>query len=473
MKFHKLIFCSLTVMFGLFFESSFCQTQDSADNDKANVKATSENRSDLFFALECALQNNKDIIAAQKGLKATHEKHNLASAGFRPTVNANLGYSYGKEDDWKWETNKNKVTYNKSTKEAGITIKQNIFKGGADLGTFNEAKASIKAAWSDYEAAKQKILCDVATLYFEILAKQKEIQHIKSLLEVRASSLEVVTEMEQTGAEKYVSVMQAKAYYAETEAQLAKAEAELKTLSAQFVEYTGIPVPTNLIAPSKLFDTDMKESQARDIALKQNPEIIASIDKMKAAKEAIKKPNSSLYPSIDVVYGYSHALNSAREKTAVRNKRDHSISVNMSIPIYDAGVGRAQSREYSELAVKAAVEKEKTVEKIVAELAKVWATLESAKRNIISANTAVEARQLALHDTEEEYKAGIKIMNDVLDAQQKLFEAQTSEVQAQKNFFLSQCNALALLGRMTPKYLKLKVTDFDYKKHMDMIKNQF
>jgi outer membrane protein TolC len=285
----------------------------------------------------------------------------------------------------------------------------------------------------------------------------------------------MVTEKELSGEEKPSSVMQAKAAYAETEAQLAKAEAEYRAMCAQLEELTGVPVPAHLIPPKNLFHMDMKESQAVDLALKQNPRVIASTDKLKAAKEAIKKPNASMCPSIDLVYRYDQSIDSAHKKNAVlepQRHRGHTVGVNMSIPIYDAGVGRSKKRQAVENASKVAAEGEKIVEEIKAEVVKVWSGMQAAQQNMISTATAVEARQLALHDTEEEYKAGIKVMNDVLEAQQKLFEAQFAEVQAQKAYYISQSNALAMIGRMTPKHLKLEVKDFDYKDHQEKTKER-
>lgn len=424
-----------------------------------------DSKTGLFFVLENTLRNNKRILSAQKGLTAIEEDRNTALAGFKPTISGELGYDF--EHDRRWKSNSgdssnNQITERSSTTKGGIIVKQNLFKGGADRANLREAEAKIQASWSEYEAIKQEVLTKVASYYFELLAKQKEIEHLKSLLASRESSLQVVSEMYNTGAEKYVSVMQAKAACSETEAQLAKAEAEYKTLCAKFEEETGIPVPAKLTAPAKLFDTNMKEEQALDLAYKFNPKIISANHQVKAAKEAVKKPNSNLYPSVDAYYQYSQSLDSAHKHIAVNpnNRVAHTVGVTMTIPIYDAGVGRSQKRKATELAAKTAVEKDNIVNEIKAGVAEVWATLAAAKRNIISAHTAVEARRLALHDTEEEHKAGVKIMNDVLEAQQKLFEAQFAEIQAQKMYFVAQCHALSLLGRMTPRYLKLKFKDF-------------
>lgn len=445
------------------------QKVDSDTNKLTETKVEKNSKSDLFYILEQTLQYNKTISSAQKNLMAIHENYNISVANFKPTVDANIGYQAGNSAKWNKEPSSIQES---STASCGVTVKQNIFKGGADLGTLNETKANIKAQWSEYESIKQKVLSEVASLYFEIIAAYKEIEHLNSLLKARGSTLEVVSQMYNNGAEKYVSVMEAKAAYAETQGDIAKTESRYKTLCAQFKESTGMNVSTHITAPAKLFNTNMKQEQAQDIALKSNPQIIEATDKLIAAKESVKKPNARIAPNIDLQYGYNQSLDS-KKTDENRNNRSHTVGISMTMSIYDGGTARAQKRQATEIASQAAVEKEKIINATIAGIAKTWAELEAAKENIISANVAIEARHIALHDTEEEHKAGIKLMKDVLDAQQKLFEAQSIEVQAQKSYFISQCNALALLGRMTPEYLKLKSNNFDYKQHFNQTKKVF
>ena len=85
----------------------------------------------------------------------------------------------------------------------------------------------------------------------------------------------------------------------------------------------------------------------------------------------------------------------------------------------------------------------------------------------------MEARQIALHDAEEEYKSGVKIIKDVLDAQEQLFEAKYMETRAENDYFSSQCRARALIGQMTPQNLKIKDSPFSYKKHFSKTRNKF
>ena len=220
--------------------------------------------------------------------------------------------------------------------------------------------------------------------------------------------------MYKTGAVKYLDVSQAIASVSETESKLAKAAAEYIAYCAQFEELTGYKVPKNLTTPEKMFNEDITEKQAIEIAKNNNPQIIAASQALSAAKAAIKKPTPEFVPSVDLSYSYDHVYN------ASDNTRNHqgdkyrekgsTVALQVTVPLYDGGTARAEKRKYIELATKAAVDKEKLIDDVKTQITAVWASMAAAKQSLLSAKKAVEARQIALHDAEEEYKSGVKII---------------------------------------------------------------
>ena len=465
---------------GLICLSSFtmvvAEVQNSQPNKKLTEKVTSiskkTQRSSLFEALTSALKNNKEILSAQNELMAIHENHVSAAASFRPKVSLNTQYQADDKKGWTSLGNgpdtdkKNSKAY---TKSYGIGVKQNIFHGFSDVAALKETDLSIKSKWSEYENKKQTVLRDIAISYFAIIAKKEEINHLKSLLSARKESIDVAKEMHETGAAKYLDVAQANAGYAETESKLAKAEAEYISYCSQLEEMTGYKIPEKLTAPEKLFDENMSESQAIDIAIKNNPGIIAASNALYAAKAAVKKANPEFTPSVDASYSFDQSYNhSSKNRSSSDNKsnnKGHTFALALSVPIYDGGSARAEKRKYIDLATKTAVDKEKVIDQTKTQIISVLASIHAAKQSLISAKTAVEARELALHDTEEEYKAGVKIMKDVLDAQEQLFEARYMEIQAENDYFSNQCKANAIIGRMDARYLKITDTEFSYRDH--------
>jgi TolC family type I secretion outer membrane protein len=439
------------------------ESDDISDEDTSEVRLKSFQDSTLYNALVQAAVNNKEILMTQSDLKHVHENWVLASAAFRPTVGAKAEFSHVDDDDWPaYNGTETKSYHNKSG--CRLTVSQNLFNGLSDTATLKSTDKQIRAMWSKFEATKQKVFREVAEYYFEIYSKMREIRHIQALLKSRLSSLEVAQEMFKTGAAKYLDVAQASAGCAEIKAKLEKAKAEYSSLRAKFKELTGFELPRKLDAPEKLFDDKMSLQQGIDLAIKYNPDIIAASDSLSSAKEAVGKPLSKLLPSFGAEYSLGRSGTKYGSNVS-RNSMEHTFTVSATIPIYDGGIGRSERRQAIEAATKAAVEKEKVIEETKTKINSTWANLRAARSNLASAKEAVKARELALRVTEEEHKAGLKITNDVLKAQQELFEAKFLVITAEKEYFVSQCAANALLGRLNAKYLKLNTPEFDYRKH--------
>ncbi|MDR0695272.1 MAG: TolC family protein [Holosporales bacterium] len=465
--------------------SAFAAPNQSAaatsSNDAAAKKAEVEHqkmRSSLFGAMEDLLQNNKELLAMQRELKAVHESRVGVIAAFRPTVALVARYRGAENKEWKYDVAPR--VDRTSEKSYGLEVKQNLYRGRSDLAAKKEIDLAIRARWHQYERKKQELLRDLAILYAALIAKKEEITHLKALLANRKESVEVAKEMYETGAVKPLDLEQANAACLETEAKLAKAEAEFVAHCTKFEEMTGKPIPVNLVVPDKMFDELITDDQAVLIALEENPEVISANYAVLSAKEAIKKPNPEFTPTVDLILGmeksrdsgHKHEIQNQTQRTGY-SRRGVTMTLNATVPIYDGGTGRAEKRRAVENSEKAAVDKAHAIEKIRTEVSAVLAALKAAKQNLVFAVKAVEMRVLALHDTQEEYKAGIKIMNDVLEAQWHLFEAKHIAVQAAEQYFVSQCRALALIGRMTPKYLKITDYDFDYIRHYEKTKNRF
>jgi outer membrane protein len=448
--------------------------------DKVNL---SKGASGLSMALNSALDNNKDIKIVESEVKATHEEIVKAKAAFRPNVSLNAGKQFRRRKSWIENPPSpppagfnNPSRSNDYTTEVGVQAKQNLFRCGADSAACKEADCRVKAVWAIYMARIQSVMRDVAVSYFTIIAKQKEIAHLKKLVDARKESAEVAKRMLTVGAAKEIDVAQADAATSETESKLSKAEAELVAYYAQFETMTGMPMPVNPTIPDRMFDDSLPEAEAIKVAKRDNPEIIAKDNEQQAMHATVKKITTEFSPSLDVSAGYSGSYDSSTRKSnpleKQSNSRSYYAALSLTVPIYDGGGSRAEKRKAMALVSKARAERGKVADNVESEMRSVLAAIKAAKQNIISARKAVELRELVLHDTMEEYKAGVKIMRDVLDAQSQLFEASFLEVQAELQYFGSQCRAIALMGRMSPHSLKLTSKSFDYYDHYMMTKKR-
>ncbi|MDR1365009.1 MAG: TolC family protein [Holosporales bacterium] len=450
-------------------------SKDDAASDKKSKNGSKPNggQNTLKTILESALRYNKDIKVQDNEVKARHEDIASAKAAFLPHLTAEVGHS--SSDKKTHSTNKNNDdTPDHRVKDKVNTAKvqatYNLYRGGADKAAYDEAHCQARAAWAARTAKMQQILRDVSVAYFTIIAKQKEVSHLKSLLKARRESSDVARRMLQAGTAKELDVLQADAAASETEAKVAKAESEYTAYCAQFKAMTGMPMPVNPTIPAKMFDDGMSEDHAITIAVGNNPEIRAKIEECSAARFMVKKPNTEFCPSADVTASVEKSRRSSVNKNDPHQANypattSCSMGITVTVPIYDGGGGRANVRKAQAILARANEERDRAVDNIKAEVHATWAAIGAAKGNIASATKAVELRERVLHDTMEEYRAGVKIMKDVLEAQSQLFESQSLLIQAEEQYFANQCRALALLGRMDPQYLKIQDSGFDYMDH--------
>lgn len=434
---------------------------------------------ELLKYMNSAIKNNKQIIEQQHELLMEHEQYNMVKSAFMPVITAegslsNSGtvYSKNKEDITQDEENTLSKTEIRSP-AIKLEARYNLFKGGADIAQLKQVNKGIKAKWKAYDALVQKVLQETAQYYFEIISKQKEIENIQALLKARKDSLRIIKDMEKAGNAKEVDVGQALAGYYEAEAKLSKAKAEENIYRAALEEHTGMPCTIKLSSDNSLFNKKFTVDEASHIATMHNPQIISATAQYEAAKYGLNASTSEFAPSIDLVTGITHK--GVHEKNYPEYSRDKKNLLNEkqliqtypevrlvgTLPIFNGGSSIAKRRKASESVTKAKVTKERILNEVRKEIIKTLELETAADENIVSSKKAIEVQSLVLKATKEEYNAGTKMTSDVLESQQKLFDAQLALTSAIKEKYIQQCNLMALLGLFNPKKLKLKET-FDY-----------
>ena len=431
----------------------------------------------LIRCMENALKNNEQIKEAQKEILASHEDHNINRAALMPTISANTSLAESNRYNKSIEKDNNiKEPFGKSNtlqNTAGLRVEYNIFHGGSDIANLKSTDKSIEVKWKNYDATIQKVLQEVAKKYFEIVIQQEKIKNIKALLNATQESKRVSKQMVEAGTAKELDIAQADIAYLDAQSKLYDMEVNEKISRATLKQLTGVEVTEKLDAPDKIFDKKFTKEEALNIAIKNNPSIISVIAEHAAAKAKLSTFNGEFLPRIDISAGLNKEF--ARNKSY--DAYDHtnplnvnktigyapSVSLQASLPIFNGGSSFAKKVQQAYVIAKVAVTKDKIYKEIEAGITQAIDSLESIENTIKVANQMITAQRVALESTKKEHEAGTKITKDVLEAQQKLFEAHSILTNAINNRYIYQCNLMALLGWFNPSDLKLKGLKFNYK----------
>jgi outer membrane protein len=162
--------------------------------------------------------------------------------------------------------------------------------------------------------------------------------------------------------------------------------------------------------------------------------ILADQQAAEAAKKQIQIERSGHYPTFDVQAGYNAARSNAEFNT---NLDSGFISLNMTLPIYQGGAVSSATRQ-------AGYQYQAALEQLDAQRRAVLQNVTDAFRGIMSSISDVKARQAAvvsartsLESTQAGLEVGTRTQVDVLNAQQRLFEAEFQYLAARYRYIIN------------------------------------
>lgn len=432
----------------------------------------------LIICMENALRNNEQIKEAQKEILASHEEHNISRSALMPSISASTKLSNANEYKKGINENNDTTPFSKTktiAHSASLQVEYNLFHGGADIANLKSTDKSIEAKWKNYDAIIQNVLREVAQKYFEVVTQQEKIKNIKYLLNAMQESKRVARQMVEAGTAKELDVAQADAGYLDAQSRLYNAEAEEKISRASLKQLTGVEVTEKLEAPDKIFDKKFTKEEALNIAIKNNPKVISLIAEQAAAKAKLSTVNKEFLPEINVKANLSRTFSKERRYDIYDHTKPVGtdtkilgytpiVSLEASLPIFNGGSSFSRRVQQAYNVAKVAITKDRLYKEIENGITQAIESLEASENNIKTANEMIKSYRTILESTKKEYEAGTKITKDVLEAQQKLFEAHSILTNAINNRYIQQCKLMEWLGWFNPSDLKLKGLTFDYKK---------
>lgn len=459
--------------------------------DKVAAARTPEGRVTITTvegALEAAYRNNTELKELQAAVRAKDDTVPQALAGWRPTVYLNA--SIGGEKDIKSGDIKDdgdegltlpQSGTNFSTASADVTLEQNLFNGGKTVAQTCQAENQVLASRALLADKEREILFNAVRAYFNVIAKTSELEYKKSNELALTKTLEATQDKFNVGEETRTSIAQAQANLAMGKAEREAVEAQLLAAEATFEQVTGSR-PGKLKKPGDIASLPHGLKEAIEIAKKNNPAILAALYQERADRSAIKASDADLLPKVDLrgsigrqSQNTSYAFPNLGGNTVRTNDftTAQRVSVNLRVPIYEAGAVRGKTRELRETAEQRRIMIETKRRDIVQKIVEAWETYLAAKANVQNYRTQVKSNEISLEGTRQEMLVGSKILLDVLNEQQKLVQSQTNLVRAEQQYYESAYAILANMGRLNALDMKLKVKRYNPEVHYRDVRNSW
>ncbi|RFF32121.1 TolC family outer membrane protein [Wenzhouxiangella sediminis] len=403
---------------------------------------------DLLGVYELAQSHDAEIRAAEQRLSAAGENPVQARANLLPTVTASAGKTIGSSTTTIEGTEL--PSEDTDTERWGVTLRQSIYDD-ANYGQLDRSQAELSVAEAQYREAWQNFLFRVSQRYFDVLTALDSVRFAKAEETALKRQFEQAEQRFEVGLAAVTDVHEARAVYDAARARVIVAENAVEDARDALREVAGAwfenfarlaqDIPLDMPEPS-----DVEEWVAR--ALEFNPTLLQQRSQVDVAQADLRIARAGHLPTLGLEAGYTDFTNNefvgrdpvtqAPVASGTLGNDGWEVGITLNVPIF-SGFATQSRRQQAGYSLRAADATLSSVERSIKR------ETETAYRAIVAGIQEVEARRQALISAESALEAtnagfevGTRTIVDVLNAEQRYFQAERNYSDARHQFILNQ-----------------------------------
>jgi TolC family type I secretion outer membrane protein len=417
----------------------------------------------LGDALTAAYESNPTLKAQRAKLRATDEGLPEARGGWRPTVTATGDAGYAEIDN-----SSSPGTESLNPLSYGLNVKQPLYSGGRTVAGTSRAKNLVMAERANLLSVEQTVMLAAARAYVDVLRDTAVLALQIKNEQVLRRELDATRDRFSVGEVTRTDVAQAEARQAQAVAGRIGAIGNLNSARATYLRVVG-KAPESPESPPPLIGLPETLEVTQQLAEEGNPDMAGARFAELAARDDISLAKGEMLPTLSLNGSVEH-----REESNFEGSESDRASViaQLTIPLYQAGGPSARVRRAKQTASQRRVQVEETRRLVRERATLAWEVLDAARARITQFEIQVSANEIALAGTRQEALHGLRILIDVLNAEQELLDAQVDLVGAQRNSYVAGLHLLATIGRLTARDLALPVEYYDEQAYYNRVKGK-
>jgi outer membrane protein len=409
----------------------------------------------LREALVKAYNTNPTLTAERANLRATDEGVPLARANGLPSASIVAQYS------------ENVLNANSAT-NFGTPPRQVIVQPSVSFPLYagGRVRNSVRAADTRVDAGRFGLRDTEASVFSSVVGAYMDVIRDESIAALNAQNVHVLEVNLQASRDRFqvgdltrTDVAQSEARLAIARSQLQSAQSRLISSREGYIQIIGTP-PGTLETPPELPNLPVDTGDAVDIALKDNPALLAAQKSRDATAYDVKVANASRLPQVAAVangtyFNYLGSIGGSSAGLIAQSGKSAAVGVQLNVPLFQGGAPTAQVRQAQARRAQAIEQATATERSIIAQTRSSYAVWKSSLEVIASSQTAVEANKLSLEGVRAENSVGSRSILDILNAEQELLNSQITLVSAQRDAYVAGFALLAAMGKAEAKDLGL------------------
>ncbi|MDZ4362235.1 TolC family outer membrane protein [Brevundimonas sp.] len=449
----------------------------------AQVAQDPANQDTLQQALGLAYRTNPTLLAQRASQRALDESIVQARSGLRPTldVSGSAGYSYSDNaggaqqvdtnNDGIPDTTINVPASNSDSTSGGVSVglSQTLYSGGRIALGITAAEANVLAGRENLREIEQQVLASVIQAYADVIRDVEILRIREENLTVLQRQLDEAGARFEVGEITRTDVAQAEARLAQSEADLATSRAQLSVSRAAYAAVVG-QAPGNLAPMPQLPGIPTDFDAALDIALEENPGVLAAAYNLQAAEAAVAQARAEYLPSVRVSASYGGSTNDL-SNFDLADRTAFQATASVSVPLFTGGLNRSRVSQALERANVAQINVEGERRNVLQSVSSAYAQVVSARSTLAAGEESVRAARVAAEGVRQEAQVGLRTTLDVLNQELELRSAEVALANARRNEYVAQAQLLAAMGRLEGADLVSGIEVYDPATNYDRVRN--
>ena len=409
----------------------------------------------LQEALRRAYETNPTLAAQRAGLRATDETVPIARASALPAVQLQSTYS---ENVILPITS---FTAPSRTSQTQASLTYPLYSGGAVKNGVAAAKVRVEGGRASLRGTEADLFTAVVAAYMDVVRDSAVVQLNQQNLRVLDVNLQASRDRFEVGDLTRTDVAQSEARLALARSQLETAESRLIGSRENYVRLVGSP-PGELDAPPPLPGLPTDPDSAVQIALAENPSLLAARKALEATGYDIKTARATRLPTVDAFAqgNYTNFLGTLGRFGSTLSPpqfdRTAQLGLRLTLPLYQGGAPAARIRQAQSRQTQSFEQLTEAERGVVSQARSAFAAYRASLDVIQSAEAAVSANRLALEGVRAENSVGNRTILEILNAEQELLNSQVTLVTARRDAYVAGFAVLAAMGHAEAKDLTLE-----------------
>ena len=402
----------------------------------------------LEDSVRTALDNNYNIKQQEAEYDSAVWARHQARRSFGPTVNwqstaTKMGGKYY-EDMLKLSRNYGNT----------LSLTMPIYTGGQLEGAIKAADLAMNANELGLELSKQQVKAATMSAYYQALQAKNQIKVAQDSVNTLTEHLKNVNAQYTVGTVAKSDVLGTQVQMANAEQNLINANNSYDVAIASLNNVMGLPTDTELNLTDSL-DYNVYEiplEECTTYARSNRPDVLMADYQVAIAEAGVQQAKAGYMPKVSAQASKSWAGDSpfGSEETDQRYGQNNSwtAGVVVSWDIWDNNVTQSKVNQSKAAVAKAEAAAENTRQSGDLEVRTAYLNLKAAEKSINTTQVAVDKAQEDYKIAQVRYAAGVGTNLDVMDAEEKLAQAQTNYYTALYNYNSSKAALDKAMGIM-------------------------